>query len=54
MAEVQQEKIEGVKAKGPVSGYSQAGNKHSQNRMANKQRKKRAHKRNLRKSNANG
>jgi len=54
MAEVQQEKTDGTKAKGPASGYSQPGTKHSENRMANKQRKKRAHKRNLRRSNANG
>ena len=50
MAEVQQEKNEETKTK----GLSQSENKHSVNRMANKQRKKRAHRRNLRKSNANG
>jgi hypothetical protein len=55
MADVQQEKIENeTRIKGPASRYSQSGNKQSENRMANKQRKKRAHKRNLRRSNANG
>jgi hypothetical protein len=50
MAEARQEKIEETKTK----GSSQSANKNSENRMANKQRKKRAHRRNLRKSNANG
>ena len=45
-----QEKIEETKAK----ASSQSDNKHSVNRLANKLRKKRAHRRNLRKSNANG
>jgi hypothetical protein len=54
MAEVQQEKIEETKTKAPSSEFSQSRNKHSLNRMANKQRKKRAHRRSLRKSNANG
>jgi hypothetical protein len=37
------------------SGRSEsAGKKHSEKRMANKQRKKRAHKRTLRRSNTNG
>lgn len=54
MAEVQEEKIEATKAKGPSSELPQSRTKHSVNRMANKQRKKRAHRRNLRKSNANG
>ena len=43
-----------TKIKGPVSGYLQSGNKQTADRMANKQRKKRAHKRNLRRSHANG
>jgi hypothetical protein len=51
MADVQQQKPETeTKIKGPVSGYSQSGNKQTADRMANKQRKKRAHKRNLRRS----
>jgi hypothetical protein len=54
MSEAQEEKIEETKAKGPSSELSQSRNKHSVNRMANKQRKKRAHRRNLRKSNTNG
>jgi len=55
MADVQQEKPETeTKIKGPASGYSLSGNKQTANRMANKQRKKRAHKRNLRRSHANG
>jgi hypothetical protein len=49
MAELQ-EKVEETKTK----GSSQSDNKHSVNRMANKLRKKRAHRRNLRKSNTNG
>jgi len=49
MAELQ-EKIEDT-TKGLSS---KSDNKHSVNRMANKLRKKRAHRRNLRKSNANG
>jgi hypothetical protein len=41
MADVQQEKPETeTKIKGPVSGYSQSGNKQTADRMANKQRKK--------------
>ncbi len=43
-------KVEEMKTKGP----SPSDNKLAVNRMANKQRKKRAHRRNLRKSNANG
>jgi hypothetical protein len=55
MADVQQEEPEkGTKIKGPASGYSQSGNKQTANRMANKHRKKRAHKRNLRRSHTNG
>jgi hypothetical protein len=54
MVEVKQEKVEATTTKGPAAGYSQSGNKLSDSRMANRQRKKRAHKRNLRKSNANG
>jgi hypothetical protein len=49
MAELQ-DKTEETKAK----ALSRSDNKHSVNRMANKLRKKRAHRRNLRKSNANG
>jgi hypothetical protein len=38
-----------------TSGRAESsGNKHSEKRMANKQRKKRAHKRTLRRSNTNG
>ncbi len=37
-----------------TQGAPKSDNKHSVNRMANKLRKKRAHRRNLRKSNANG
>jgi hypothetical protein len=38
-----------------TAGRSESsGNKHSEKRMANKQRKKRAHKRTLRRSNTNG
>lgn len=50
------EKI-GIETKPRVTapGRSESsGNKHSENRMASKQRKKRAHKRRLRRSNANG
>jgi hypothetical protein len=55
MTEAQQEKTEtGPEIKRPASGYPQSGNTHSENRMANKQRKKRAHKRNLRRSHTNG
>jgi len=54
MSEVQEEKIEETKAKVPSSEPSRSRNKYSVNRMANKQRKKKAHRRNLRKSNANG
>lgn len=44
-----------IKPKGPALGASQSsGNKQSANRMANKQKKKIAHKRNLRRSNTNG
>jgi hypothetical protein len=53
MTEIHEEKTKGTKPK-EAGGYSQLGNTLSMNRMANKQRKKRAHKRNLRKSNANG
>jgi hypothetical protein len=49
MAELQ-EKIEETKTK----ASPKSDNKHSVNRIANKLRKKRAHRRNLRKSNANG
>jgi hypothetical protein len=42
-----------AKPKGPALEYA-AGNKHSVNRMANKQKKKAAHKRHLRRSNTNG
>jgi hypothetical protein len=55
MTETQQQKNEiETPMKGPASRLSQAGDKHSANRMANKLRKKRAHKRNLRRSHANG
>jgi hypothetical protein len=37
-----------------VQNSATAGNKFSEERMASKQRKKRAHKRTLRRSNANG
>ena len=40
--------------RGPASRFSQSGNTQAANRMANKLRKKRAHKRNLRRSHANG
>jgi hypothetical protein len=43
-----------TKPKGPALEYSAAANKHSENRMANKQKKKTAHKRNLRRSHTNG
>lgn len=55
MTETQQEKNEiETPTKGPAARLSQAGDKHSANRMANKLRKKRAHKRNIRRSHANG
>jgi hypothetical protein len=55
MTETQQEKNEvETPTKGPASRMSQSGDKHSTSRMANKLRKKRAHKRNLRRSHANG
>ncbi|MGC2196494.1 MAG: hypothetical protein WA628_17605 [Terriglobales bacterium] len=55
MAETQLEKNEiETPIKGPAPRFSQSGNKQSANRMANKLRKKKAHKRNLRRSNANG
>ena len=59
MAETQQEKKEveipiDTPMKGPASRLSQSGNKQSASRMATKLRKKRAHKRNLRRSHANG
>ena len=43
-----------VLMRGPASRFSQSGNTQAANRMANKLRKKRAHKRNLRRSHANG
>ena len=43
-----------TKSKGPALEYSPSANKHAENRMANKQKKKAAHKRNLRRSNTNG
>ena len=55
MAEAQQETETDIKAKGPAVRNSHSStDKRSENRMANKQRKKRAHKRNLRRSNTNG
>ena len=55
MAEAQQEKNEiETPIKGSAARFSQSGNKQSVNRMANKLRKKRAHKRNLRRSHTNG
>jgi hypothetical protein len=55
MTETEQQKNEiATPMKEPASRISQAGDKHSANRMANKLRKKRAHKRNLRRSHANG
>ena len=55
MAEVLQEKVEtGTKAKDPASVHSPSRNNQSKNRMANKQRRKKAHKRNLKRSNTNG
>jgi hypothetical protein len=55
MTETQQEKTEiETPTKGPAARFSRSGEKHSAGRMANKLRKKRAHKRNLRRSHANG
>jgi hypothetical protein len=55
MAEAQQEKAESeIRIKGPATGSLQSGNKQSANRITNKLRKKKAHKRNLRRSHANG
>lgn len=55
MADVPQEKPETeTKIKGAASGYSQSGNKQTASRIASKHRKKRAHRRNLRRSHANG
>ena len=59
MTETQQEKNEvetpiDNPMRGPASRFSQSGNKQSASRMAAKLRKKRAHKRNLRRSHANG
>lgn len=55
MTDAPQEKNESeVRIKEPASEFSQTGNRQSANRMANKLRKKKAHRRNLRKSNANG
>jgi hypothetical protein len=55
MTETQQEKSEiQTLMKGQASRLPPSGHKHSANRMANKLRKKRAHKRNLRRSHANG
>jgi len=55
MTETLQEKNEvETPIKGPASRVSPSGSKQSANRMANKLRKKRAHKRNLRRSHANG
>jgi hypothetical protein len=55
MNEAPAEKIEiETKPKGPALEYSASANKHSENRTANKQKKKAAHKRNLRRSNTNG
>jgi hypothetical protein len=51
----QQSTATGTKTKVATSAYSQpSGAKHAENRMANKQRKKRAHKRNLKRPNSNG
>jgi len=45
----------GINTKGPALAHARsAGQKDADNRMANKQRKKRAHRRNLRRSNTNG
>jgi hypothetical protein len=55
MTEAQQEKSEiETQTKGPAARFSQSSDKHSASRAANKLRKKRAHKRNLRRSHANG
>lgn len=59
MTETQQEKTQvetpiDTPMKGPASRLAHSGNKLSTSRMANKLRKKRAHKRNLRRSHANG
>jgi hypothetical protein len=55
MTETKQEKNEiETPTKGPAARFSQSSDKHSVSRMANKLRKKRAHKRNLRRSHANG
>jgi hypothetical protein len=40
--------------KGPALGYAKSPDKFSKKRMANKQRKKRAHKRTIARSNTNG
>ena len=51
---VSPEKTE-ISTKKPALGSSQSsGNKHAEHRRANKLRKKRAHRRTLRRSNANG
>ncbi len=49
MTEVQEKNAARSETKSPGSG-----NKHSENRVSNKLRKKKAHKRNLRRSNTNG
>jgi hypothetical protein len=55
MTETEQEKNEiETPMKETAARFSQPADKHAANRMANKLRKKRAHKRNLRRSHANG
>lgn len=55
MDNAQQEKIEAeIKTRGPALEHSERSGKHSENRMANKQRKKRAHRRKLKRSHTNG
>jgi len=55
MDDVKEITATGINAKGPALAHARsAGQKDAENRMANKQRKKKAHKRNLRRSNTNG
>lgn len=55
MSEAPQEKTAGITTKGPALTASKcAVNQFAEKRMDNKQRKKRAHRRNLRRSNTTG